>query len=124
MVSSTDTGDSNVVHKMPRPSSPARRKLPGVETVCHIGGCGCCTGLGTTVRAGMLSRSDSHANSGSVHAFTINRAASSSSTSVPSPSMPNVVHSAPPDAREPELDPAVREVVEHRGALGDAQRDG
>src|SRR6185503_19190689 len=88
--SSTDTGERSLVQRMPMPSSPAMRKLPGDDTVCQIGGCGCCTGFGTTVRAGMSSRSDCQVNSGSVHAVTHSRAVSSSSASVASGSMPNV----------------------------------
>ena len=83
------------------PSSPASRKLAGLDTVCHSGGWGCCTGLGTSVRVGMLSRSDSQVNSGSVQAVTMRRAASSSSASVPSGSMPKVAHSAPPERARP-----------------------
>ena len=83
------------------PSSPAMRKLLGDDTVCHSAGCGRCTGFGTTVRVGMLSRSDSQLNSGSVHAATHRRAVSSSSASVASGSMPNVAHSAPPERARP-----------------------
>ncbi len=48
------TVDRSVVASAPTPRSPAMANDAGVETVCHSRGCGCCSGLGTSVRGGIV----------------------------------------------------------------------
>ena len=104
------------------PSSPAMRKLLGDDTVCHSGGWGCCTGFGTTrarrdaqplrlpgelrlrPRRDHQARGLLELGQRAVGIDAERRPLGAARTG------------------QAELDPPVREVVEHRGPFGDPQR--
>ena len=105
------------------PRSAASSSVPGLVTVTHIGGCGSCSGLGSTLRSGIEKLLPSprervlhpHLRQ---HAHEL------------VPRLLGVVGVGPEAAelgprRRPggaELEPAARDLVEGRGPLGDADR--
>ena len=126
----------HVEHRLDHPdrcstaSSQARRRrarrrprtMPGDDTVCHSGGCGSCTGFGTTWRGGIFMCSLSHENvvlrprrdEDPVRLVELlQRRQRIDAERVP-------LGAAGPGERD--LGAAVAQVVEHRRPLGDAQR--
>ena len=119
------SGEPVVKHSTPRPMRAAFSNVPGLPAATHIGGCGSCSGFGSTLRGGIEKNSPSKRVLVSRH-MRLNcgsdlvehlawsargrrcRSRVCSVVDEPRP-MPN--SNRPP-----------REVVEHRDALGDAGR--
>ncbi len=49
------------------PRSAASSSVPGLVTVTHSGGCGSCTGFGSTLRSGIVNASPSYSKGSSAH---------------------------------------------------------
>ena len=86
--SSSATGSVKLKWRKPSPRSAASKADEGWVPAIHMGGCGFCSGLGTTLRVGIFIRSLSHENSSCVHIFGIIRIASSHSSRFVSGSTP------------------------------------
>ena len=109
--------------RQPMPRSAASSSVPGVVTVTHSGGCGSCTGVGSTRRSGIRQPMPSWANGSPDHILGSTCTYSShvclvrsGSTSKP----PSSVHVD--DRAVPTLEPPAGEDVERGGPLGDAHR--
>ena len=85
--------------RQPMPRSAASSSVPGVVTVTHIGGCGSCTGLGSTGRSGIDTVAPSWATRSSVHSRGSRCTYSSHEIFVVSGSTPKPPSSVHVDAR-------------------------
>ena len=90
-----------MVASAPTPSSPAIWNESGLVQVCQSGGCGFCSGFGTTSRSGIESSSLSHLKECSVHMRGSMSSASRSCAREVSGSTPKAVHSVPPERARP-----------------------
>ena len=105
------------------PRSAASSSVPGEVTVTQSGGCGCCTGFGRIARSGTENEVPRHEKRSSVHMRGSARIVSSHVCLVVSGSISKPRELAPGRrARGAQLEAAARQDVEHRGALGDANR--
>ena len=75
---------------------PAVSTVPGFEAVTQSGGCGCCTGFGSTQRSGTEKYLPSHENRSCVHIFGMARIASSHIARVSSAATPKLLTSVEP----------------------------